>query len=226
MACHASGVAGAPKLGDKAAWDPRVATGVDTLVSVVISGKGAMPPRGGNPATTDEEIRAAVVHMLQETGYDTETVAAATASGGVVEQTKAAAAEAVEQVTTAAAGVMAAGQAMVGGAVDKAKEAVSGAAEAVTGETSASDTESVEVDLQKGQQVYQTACFACHATGVANAPKLGDKAAWAPRIAQGSEMLLKNALNGKGAMPPKGGRVDLSDADITAAVAYLVKESQ
>ena len=57
------------------------------------------------------------------------------------------------------------------------------------------------------------------------APKLGDKAAWAPRIGQGMETLYASSINGKGAMPPKGGRVDLSDADIRAAVAYMVSES-
>lgn len=68
LACHASGAAGAPKTGDKAAWEPRVGAGVEQLVKTVISGKGAMPARAGNPTLTDEEIRAAVEHMLQEIG--------------------------------------------------------------------------------------------------------------------------------------------------------------
>ena len=82
-----------------------------------------------------------------------------------------------------------------------------------------------EPDLAKGKAVYGTACFACHMTGAAGAPKLGDKAAWAPRIAQGMETLYASSINGKGAMPPKGGRVDIPDADIKAAVAYMVSES-
>ncbi len=82
------------------------------------------------------------------------------------------------------------------------------------------------VDLAKGESVYGMACLACHATGAAGAPKLGDKAAWAPRIAQGMEVLHASAINGKGTMPAKGGRVDLSDADIQSAVAYMVNASE
>ena len=63
MACHASGVAGAPKLGDKAAWAPRLATGLDALAASVIKGKGAMPPKGGNASIPDADIRAAVEYM-------------------------------------------------------------------------------------------------------------------------------------------------------------------
>ncbi len=81
-------------------------------------------------------------------------------------------------------------------------------------------------DAAEGQKVYQQACFACHGTGAAGAPKLGDKAAWKPRIAQGKEVLYKSAIEGKGAMPPKGGRADLSDADVKAAVDYMVAQSK
>jgi cytochrome c5 len=77
-----------------------------------------------------------------------------------------------------------------------------------------------------GKKVYDTACMACHATGAANAPKLGDKAAWAPRIKAGAEALYASVLKGKGAMPPKGGNASLSDADVKAAVDYLVAGSK
>lgn len=73
-----------------------------------------------------------------------------------------------------------------------------------------------------GATVYGAVCQACHASGVAGAPKTGDKAAWAPRIAQGMATMLKNATNGKGAMPAKGGAADLSDAELKAAVEHLV----
>ena len=63
VACHASGVAGAPKFGDKAAWAPRLATGLDALTTSVIKGKGAMPPKGGNASIPDADIRAAVEYM-------------------------------------------------------------------------------------------------------------------------------------------------------------------
>lgn len=77
-----------------------------------------------------------------------------------------------------------------------------------------------------GKTVYDTVCMACHATGAANAPKLGDKAAWAPRLKAGNDALVAAVLKGKGAMPPKGGAAALSDAEIKAAVDYLVAQSK
>ena len=77
-----------------------------------------------------------------------------------------------------------------------------------------------------GKKTYDTACMACHATGAANAPKFGDKAAWAPRIKTGAEALYASSLKGKGAMPPKGGNAALADADVKAAVDYMVAGSK
>jgi len=77
-----------------------------------------------------------------------------------------------------------------------------------------------------GEEVYSQACVACHGAGIAGAPKFGDKAAWAERLAQGADTLHKHALAGyqgkAGFMPPKGGRVDLSDKSIMNAVDYMV----
>lgn len=73
-----------------------------------------------------------------------------------------------------------------------------------------------------GRGLYDTACMACHAAGVANAPKLGDKDAWAPRIKSGMNTLYASVINGKGAMPPKGTAMNSSEADIKAAVDYMV----
>ena len=84
--------------------------------------------------------------------------------------------------------------------------------------------------LMTGPQVYNAACLACHGGGIAGAPMTGDQAAWAPRIAQGTETLQQHALEGYtgavGYMPPKGGRTDLSDGEIIAAVEYLVEQVQ
>lgn len=77
-----------------------------------------------------------------------------------------------------------------------------------------------------GQQIYQTTCQACHATGVAGAPKLGDKEAWAPRIAQGMDTLLAHATDGIRAMPPKGTCTACTEADLKAAIEYMVSQSQ
>jgi cytochrome c5 len=79
-----------------------------------------------------------------------------------------------------------------------------------------------------GQKVYQQACAMCHATGTAGAPRTGDKAAWEARIAQGVDVLDEHAIKGfkgsRGVMPPKGGRSDLSDDAVMAAVAYMVDQ--
>lgn len=81
-------------------------------------------------------------------------------------------------------------------------------------------------DKGKGKAVFDSTCAACHATGVAGAPKVGDKAAWAPRIKAGLDALHASALKGKGAMPPKGGNTSLPDADVAAAVDYMVSQSK
>ena len=73
--------------------------------------------------------------------------------------------------------------------------------------------------------VTNSACVVCHSTSAAGAPKVGDAAAWTPRAAQGMDTLLKHALNGKGAMPPKGGNPSFSDADIHNAIAYMLKQT-
>jgi len=80
--------------------------------------------------------------------------------------------------------------------------------------------------MADGAATYQQACLACHASGAAGAPKLEDKAAWEPRIAQGKDALYASVLKGKGAMPPKGGRADLSDDVIKAAVDYMVSQAK
>jgi len=81
-----------------------------------------------------------------------------------------------------------------------------------------------------GQQVYQAACVACHDAGIAGAPKLGDKSQWAKRIAKGLDTLYAGAVNGvqgsAGVMPPKGGNPALSNAEVRAAVDYMVARSK
>ena len=77
-------------------------------------------------------------------------------------------------------------------------------------------------DSGKGKSVYESSCAACHTAGVAGAPKTGDKAAWAPRIKTGKDALYTSVIKGKGAMPPKGGNASASDADLKAAVDYLI----
>jgi cytochrome c5 len=77
-------------------------------------------------------------------------------------------------------------------------------------------------DPGKGKPVYDAVCHVCHTAGLAGAPKSGDKAAWAPRLKAGMEALYTNSIKGKNAMPPKGGNLSLADADVKAAVDYMV----
>ena len=82
----------------------------------------------------------------------------------------------------------------------------------------------------KGKAVYDQSCGACHTAGVAGAPKLGDKAAWKDRLAKGNATLYDHAIKGfqgkSGVMPPKGGNMSLADADVKAAVDYMVAKSK
>ncbi len=79
---------------------------------------------------------------------------------------------------------------------------------------------------RSAEAVYNAICKACHDAGVAGAPKTGDKAAWAPRIATGSAAMLKSVINGKNAMPPRAGDASLSDDELKAAVEYLVGKTK
>ncbi len=77
-----------------------------------------------------------------------------------------------------------------------------------------------------GRTIYRQVCAVCHANGVANAPKLGDKAAWASRLSAGRAAMVTSVLKGKGQMPPKGGNVSLSDDDVKAALDYMLGEAR
>ena len=89
----------------------------------------------------------------------------------------------------------------------------------------AAQTAAAGAGANAGEALYKQTCSVCHAAGVAGAPKFGDKAAWAPRIAQGIDTLVQNAIKGKNAMPPKGGS-SASDAEIRAAVQYMVNAAK
>ncbi len=112
-------------------------------------------------------------------------------------------------------------------ASEKAAEAASDAAKAA-GDAAAKAAETVAqaapAGSVNGETVYKGLCFGCHDQGVMQSPKLGDKAAWEPRIATGKDALYASALNGKNAMPAKGGNPKLSDEEVKAAVDYMVAQ--
>jgi len=210
--CHAAGVAGAPKFGDAASWANRLGSGLEALVNSAIKGKGAMPPQAGGDYE-DIEIARAVVYLANSAGAKfaepqrpaaPAATAAAPAGGAAAAATPMVAATA--PVTVQAPGAAAPATAPV--AANTAAAPAAGTAPAAA--------------AGAGQALYNQNCMACHTAGVAGAPKLGDKAAWAPRLAQGVPVLVQNAIKGKGAMPPKGGAATASDADVAAAVDYML----
>ncbi|MEE9310606.1 MAG: c-type cytochrome [Cocleimonas sp.] len=204
--CHATGVLDSPKLGDNAAWAARAKDGLAAMLTTATNGKGAMPAKGGDPSLTDSEIKAVVLYMTKESGLDLGSAEPAPSKEAPKEDVKTEAEEAPVVVSTETAEVIApkAPAVPVAPVVAAAPVAPS-------------------ID---GKKVYDSACFACHASGVAGSPKLGDKDAWAPRIATGIDALYGVSLTGKGAMPAKGGNMSLSDADVKAAVDYMVNQSK
>jgi len=103
-------------------------------------------------------------------------------------------------------------------------------ATAQTGQPPAKDAVVTATPARDGQQVYQASCVACHDAGIAGAPKLGDKGQWAKRIAKGLDALYASSVNGiqgtAGVMPAKGGNPALSNAEVKAAVDYIVAQSK
>ena len=103
-------------------------------------------------------------------------------------------------------------------------------AAAQTGQSPAKNAVATATPARDGQQVYQASCVACHDAGIAGAPKLGDKGQWAKRIAKGPDALYAGAVNGgqgsAGVMPAKGGNPALSNAEVRAAVDYMVARSK
>lgn len=211
-ACHTAGVAGAPKMGDNAAWAPFIKAGYDEMLKVALHGKGGMPAKGGNPALSDYEVARAVVYMANKSGASLEEPAAP-AEEGAKKEGEAAAAPAAQAAAPAAAAPAAAAPAAAASAA---------AAPAAAAPAAPAPAQQAAAVNPVGEKLYKTACFACHATGVANAPKFGDKAAWEPYIKTGMDAMVKVAMTGKGAMPPKGGAANASEEDIRAAVQYMV----
>ena len=155
--CHAKGVKGAPRIGDKQAWSRLASRGLTGLTASALKGVREMPAHGGDVKLTDPEIERAIVYMVNQSG-----------------------AQWVEPVDVARP----AGQ-------------------------------------RAGEQVVKEQCAQCHETGKNGAPRIGDRAAWIPRLNTGLDNTVRSAINGHGGMPPRGGKANLSDAEIRAAIVYM-----
>ncbi|BBA40625.1 MULTISPECIES: c-type cytochrome [Burkholderia] len=208
VTCHGTGAAGAPKFGNKDDWAPRISQGFDTLLKTALAGKGAMPPRGGTSPddVSDYEIARAIVYMANNDGANFPEPAAPAANAAQPASGAAAASGAAD----AASAQVAAAQAAIA-AIPKAGEAPAAAA--------------APAGADAGKALYTSTCQACHAAGVLGAPKFGSKEDWAPRLKDSMDTVYNYALHGKGAMPAKGGS-NASDADVKAAVDYMVNASK
>lgn len=170
-ACHTTGSAGAPKLGDADAWDTLIKLGTDSLYHNAINGINSMPPKGGCPTCSDNQIKSAVDYLVQE------------AKGGGS-----------------------------GTAINKPKPMP-------------------KLTLQDGKRVYEQYCSICHQSGKLGAPKVGDQAAWAPRIEQNMDVLFTHAIQGYKGMPKMGACYDeaknkyCNEAEVIAAVKYMAQAS-
>jgi cytochrome c5 len=203
--CHAAGVAGAPKFSNADDWKPRIAQGVNTLWDHALKGYKAMPAKGGNPALDDVEVERAVVYM-------------ANAAGAKFQDPPLPAAGAVQVASAPAAALGATPDPAIVAALAAANSGAAAAPAAAAGDSN-----------DPGQKLFASVCTACHTAGIGGAPKFGDKAAWAPRIAKGMDTLYDHAIHGfqgnAGVMPAKGGS-SASDDDVKAAVRYMVNAAK
>lgn len=155
--CHATGANGAPKIGNRKAWDKRASQGLSSLTQDALKGIRQMPPHGGNPDLTDFEIQRAIAYMVNRSGgHWTEPI-------------------------------------------DKAAPSTP----------------------RSGEQIVRTQCAKCHQTGAGGAPKIGDQAAWIPRLKAGLDTTMRSAINGHGGMPARGGMANLTDAELKSAISYM-----
>lgn len=157
-ACHTQGEDGAPRVGDRTAWEVRAAQGLDGLTRNALKGVRGMLPHGGNTSLSRLEIQRAIVYMFNASG---------------------------------------------GNWVEPADPRPTGAA-------------------QSGALVVQLHCALCHESGFDNAPRIGDRAAWLPRTRLGVDPMVRAAIRGHGAMPPRGGQANLTDAELREAVIYMI----
>ncbi|MEO5845317.1 MAG: c-type cytochrome [Caldimonas sp.] len=219
-ACHAAGSLGAPKLGDVAVWAARIKTGYDTLLHSALAGKGQMPPQSGGDFS-DYEIARAVVYMADKAGAKFPDPPAPVAATPTATTATTAAATGAAAATPVAAAMPTAG----GSPKPDPNAGKPATTTQVAATTAAAAAITAPAAATAAPPLYAQFCGTCHTPGIAGAPRLGDKASWAPRIAQGMDVLHASAIKGKGAMPAKGG-ASASDADVKAVVTYMVNASK
>ena len=169
-ACHNSGAAGAPIIGSSTDWAPRLKGGINTVYKNAIVGIGGMPAMGNCSTCTDEQIKAAVDYIVENSTGD-KASAAPTSFGKP-------------------------------------------------------DVPLAPLTMAQGKEIYGQDCAVCHSDNVNGAPQLGDKSAWAGRIQQGMPALIQHSIEGYNDMPANGACMSCNNAQIKAAVKYMVEESK
>jgi len=198
IACHGTGAAGAPKIGDKAAWQPRADAGMDSMMNVAINGKGAMPAKGGNPSLSDEEVKAAVIDMLKESGIEVASSDAAPSAPATTPAAEPTPAPAAAPVVAAAAPTE------------------------QPAATPANDGKGKDVYARSCATCHGTGIAG--APKVGDAANWTDRIAQGDDTLYNHAL---NGYQGSaGYMPAKGGFAFLSDEDVKAAVDYMVNESK
>jgi cytochrome c5 len=160
--CHATGLNGAPRIGDEQAWSKRSAQGLESLTTHALEGIRKMPPHGSNFALSDIEIQRAITYMVNKSG----------------------------------------------------------------GRWTEPISKSALPPQRTGEQVVAAQCHKCHEAGVNGAPKIGDRAAWSPRLAHGLDALVRSAINGHGGMPARGGMIDLTDTELRHAIVFMYSKKE
>lgn len=155
--CHATGANGAPRIGDRAAWEKRASQGLTSLTEHALAGIRKMPSHGGNPGLSDRDIERAITYMVNQSG------------GRWTEP------------------------------IDRTRPPAE----------------------RSGRDIALAQCLKCHEAGTGGAPRVGDRAAWVPRLQQGLDSLVRSAINGHGGMPPRGGMPDLTDAEFRGAIVFM-----
>lgn len=226
-ACHGSGLMGAPKFGDTAAWQARLDKhgSLDALVKQGIQGLGSMPPKGG-AGISDEQFHDVVVYLLENANIPQggNSSAATPAASGDSAAAPAAEAKTETSATEAKTETPAvADNSAAAPATENKTEAP--AAEAKTEVAAAGGASAPRDPNFNPQGEYDKLCATCHAVGLMNAPKLGDAAAWKERLdkAGGLDGLVQQGIKGINAMPPKGGSTVNDDQFHDLVVFFLDK---
>ncbi len=246
--CHATGVDGAPKIGDVEAWSSRASQGLSSLTVHALEGIRKMPAHGGHPELSDLDIAQAITYMVNQSGGNWIAPAsaaelAAERSGEVVVK-----AQCIKCHSEGIDGAPKIGdtKAWVQRIQRGLPELVGSAIRGHGGmpprgdQANLTDNElraailymynpggkavaglAIPAAERSGKEVVMVQCIKCHGEGVGGAPRIGDNRAWVQRMKQGLPYLLRSAIRGHGGMPPRGGQANLTDSELRSAILYM-----